>query len=90
MNDSFTYAGIRIVCNDALCKKRRMVLDPVVASYLTPEFRAEMDQWMAEFFGYKEEVLVCTDPLTGHKLAIVSKHSFEVLKSDPKPSRIKW
>lgn len=52
MKTGYTYLGIPIYINPDLDPKPKMTLSEAVP--VTPEFRAEINAWMAKFFGWTE------------------------------------
>lgn len=57
-----------------LCEARpRMTLSAKAAAIVTPEFRAEMDAWMLEFFGTEDVSYQFADPYTGQDTIVTSQ-----------------
>lgn len=56
---NLSYLGFKVVINPWLDNRPRMQLSPMVM--VTDEFRAEMNKWMLEFFGTKDEVIIMQD-----------------------------
>lgn len=52
-----TICGMEIILNPLLDDLPRMQLSPKARAVVTPEFAAEMDAWMREFFGTGDQVI---------------------------------
>lgn len=72
--------GMLVYINDFLDNKPRMQLSEEVCKYLTPEFIAETNAWMKNFFGVSNEVMIFTDPDTGGKSIYVGPNGWDSIK----------
>ncbi|MFZ6767811.1 hypothetical protein ACO0LM_12075 [Undibacterium sp. Di26W] len=75
--DRVIIGGLIIISSPYVKDVPRMTLSPKVT--VTPEFRAEMNAWMLEFFGTEQTGLEFTDPATGIKTVILSEEAYAAL-----------
>lgn len=75
-----TIAGFRIVVNPILDDVPRMQLLPKTREIVTPEFAVKMNQWMLDFFGTENRVVM----MSGGVVAMGPK-SMAVMKTRSNP-----
>jgi hypothetical protein len=80
MND-IMFAGLRIIESPLVAPVARMRLSEKVREIVTPEFAAEMDAWMLEFFGTKQVALMFRDPFSGRASAAVAPLTMAMLRA---------
>lgn len=77
----FLYSAMDIRVSES-CTQPRMTLAQNVP--VTPEFRAEINAWMLEFFGSNDHVHFLTNPVTGKQICVMSPRAAkQLLKAAP-------
>ena len=71
--DTFTYKGIVFVCHHFMPNKIK--IDPKF-DFISPEGRAEMNEWLREMFGPTDEIMLFENDRT----AFCSPQTFDGLK----------